>query len=83
MSDIKFDEALKQVEEIISKLQSKDIELEEAIELYEKGVYLLNYCEEKLKTAKTKVQVILKTREGFKLEELEKAMEVLKNGKRV
>jgi len=79
--ELGFEEALKEVEEILRELEKRDIELEKAVELYEKGLKLLNYCEEKLKNAKLRVQVIMKEGQSFRLETLERASELLKNGK--
>jgi exodeoxyribonuclease VII small subunit len=77
--DLSFEEAFKQLEHILKLLEEGEPELEEAIKLYEEGMKLVHFCEEKLKNAKAKVEVILKDREGFKLETLEKAEEILKN----
>ncbi|MGC9141766.1 MAG: exodeoxyribonuclease VII small subunit [Caldimicrobium sp.] len=78
--DITFEEALKRLEEIIHHLEEKNLDLERAISLYEEGISLINFCEEKLKQARSRVEVILKDKEGFTLESLEKAKEYLKNG---
>ncbi|MEZ0343422.1 MAG: exodeoxyribonuclease VII small subunit [Caldimicrobium sp.] len=78
--DLTFERALKRLEEIIASLDEKDLDLEKAISLYEEGMALVHFCEEKLKQARSRVEVILKNKEGFILESLEKAKELLKNG---
>jgi len=78
---LSFDEALSEVEKILKELSEGDVELEKAVELYERGMKLISYCEEKLKEAKLRVKVLLKDAEGFKLEDFERAVELLKNGK--
>ncbi|MFN3567434.1 MAG: exodeoxyribonuclease VII small subunit [Caldimicrobium sp.] len=70
--DYTFEEALKKIEEILRALEEKDLELERALALYEEGLMLINYCEEKLKQARLRVDIILKTKEGFHLEPLNK-----------
>jgi len=75
-----FEEALKRIEEILKQLENKELDLEEAINLYEEGLKLIHFCEEKLKNARTRIEVILKDKEGFKLENLDKAYELFKNG---
>lgn len=75
-----FEEALKKVEEIIKALEEKDIDLERALSLYEEGLTLITFCEEKLKQARQRVEVILKGKEGFYLKSLEEAKNILKNG---
>ncbi len=77
---LSFEDALKRIEQILKQLENKDLDLEEAIDLYEEGLKLIHLCEEKLKNARTRIEVILKDREGFKLESFEKAYELLKNG---
>lgn len=77
-----FEEALKRIEEILKQLENKELDLEEAINLYEEGLKLIHFCEEKLKNARTRIEVILKDKEGFKLENLDKARELFKNGSR-
>ncbi len=78
--DLSFERALKRLEEIIASLDEKDLDLERAISLYEEGMALIHFCEEKLKQARSRVEVILKNKEGFTLEPLERARELLKNG---
>ena len=77
-----FEDALKRIEEILKQLENKELDLEEAINLYEEGLKLIHFCEEKLKNARTRIEVILKDKEGFKLENLDKAYELFKNGSR-
>lgn len=78
--ELSYEQAIARLEEIVKLLEQKDLELEQAISLYEEGLSLIRYCENKLKEAKTRVEVILKTKEGFVLETLERAKEILKNG---
>lgn len=78
--ELTFEEALKRLEEIIAGLDEKNLDLERAISLYEEGMALIHFCEEKLKQARSRVEVILKSKEGFTLESLERAKEFLKNG---
>ncbi|MFN4196893.1 MAG: exodeoxyribonuclease VII small subunit [Caldimicrobium sp.] len=77
--DYTFEEALKRIEEILKSLEEKDLELEKALSLYEEGLMLINYCEEKLKQARLRVDIILKGKEDFHLEPLEKIKDLLKN----
>ncbi|MFI3329839.1 MAG: exodeoxyribonuclease VII small subunit [bacterium] len=45
-----FEDNLKQLEELVSKLESRDIPLEDAIEAYKKGLDLSKRCYEIFKT---------------------------------
>ena len=54
MKDIKeltFEQALSELEEIVEKLEQGDIDLEDSIDIYERGTLLKTHCEEKLKSA--------------------------------
>ncbi|QER41724.1 exodeoxyribonuclease VII small subunit [Thermodesulfobacterium sp. TA1] len=78
--ELSFEEALNEIEQILKQLENKNLDLEKAIELYERGMFLIRFCEEKLKKARAKVEVILKDEKGFNLETLERASEILKDG---
>ena len=55
-----FEAALKRLEQISDLLENEDTHLEESIKLFEEGVQLKEYCEEKLKSAKIKIDKIVK-----------------------
>ena len=55
-----FESALKRLEEISDLLESEDTPLEDSIELFEEGIELKEFCEEKLKSAKLKIDKIVK-----------------------
>lgn len=60
-SDVKqlsFEDALKQLESIVTDLESGNIKLEDAIESYAKGAELKKHCETKLQSAKLKVEKV-------------------------
>ena len=56
---LSFEEALSELEQIVEDLERGDIELEDSISIYEKGVILKAHCEAKLKTAKMKIDKII------------------------
>ena len=60
--NLSFEEALKELEEIVNSLERGDVSLEEAIEAYERGSILKNQCEKRLKEAKMKVEKIQSSR---------------------
>ena len=53
--DITFTKALKRLEEIVLELESRDIDLDLAVDLLAEGVKLHKYCQEKLNAAKGKI----------------------------
>ena len=56
--ELKFEVNLKKLEDIVEQLESGDIDLEESVELYEKGIHLKNSCEEKLKKIEIQIKKI-------------------------
>ena len=61
LDDIKkmsFEDALKALEEIVGRLESGDISLEESIDVYTRGTLLKRHCEDKLKDAQAKIEKI-------------------------
>ncbi|MCO6017308.1 MULTISPECIES: exodeoxyribonuclease VII small subunit [Carnobacterium] len=48
---IKFEEAMQQLEEIVTNLEQGDVPLEEALEQFQKGVGLSKICKETLQNA--------------------------------
>ena len=57
--NMKFEEALAELEAAVEKLESGDLPLEEAIEEFQKGTELSRICMEKLKVAKAAVQTMI------------------------
>ena len=56
--DLSFENAISDLEEIIEKLEDKEIALDEALEEYEQGVKLSKFCANKLKQAEEKIEII-------------------------
>ncbi len=64
ISDMSFEEAMSELENVVRQLESGDVPLEESIRLYERGAALKARCEEKLKEAEEKVRLITLDGEG-------------------
>ncbi|OGC50491.1 exodeoxyribonuclease VII small subunit [candidate division WWE3 bacterium RIFCSPHIGHO2_01_FULL_40_23] len=58
--DISFTKALNRLKEITEELDKGDLELEEALKLYEEGVKLHKKCLSKLESAKLKFEELNK-----------------------
>ena len=56
--NLSFEEALKELEEIVNSLERGDVSLEDAIEAYERGSKLKQHCQKKLDEARMKVEKI-------------------------
>ena len=58
VSDLSFEAAMAELEQVVSRLEQGDVPLEDSIKLYERGALLKARCEEKLKEAEEKVSQI-------------------------
>lgn len=56
---VSFEEALKELEVIVRKLESGEISLDESLVMYEKGVSLARLCSAKLDAAEAKIQMLV------------------------
>lgn len=73
LSCLTFEQALKEMETLIHLLEDGKTTLDQAIEAYERGAKLKNYCEEQLIKARTRVSKVMVAREdgGIQLQPLE------------
>ena len=55
---ISFEDALRDLEEIVDKLNNDELDLEKAISAYEKGMELKKICEKRLNEAKLRIENI-------------------------
>ena len=65
MADIKFEEALKKLEKIVSDLETGDMSLDESLSKYEEGIKLSKICSRQLEAAKSKVELLMKSGNKF------------------
>lgn len=66
--DKSFEEAISQLEQIVSKLEKGDISLEESIINFQQGIELSRYCAAKLDEAEKKISILLQDEEGNLIE---------------
>jgi exodeoxyribonuclease VII small subunit len=64
IAKMSFEAALKELEAIVSKLESGEAPLQESIEIYERGEALKKRCEELLKLAEARIEKITLTKDG-------------------
>ena len=59
MSDeIKYEQALNRIEEIVTALENNDVSLDDALALFEEGTKLIAVCNKKIEAAKAKITEI-------------------------
>jgi exodeoxyribonuclease VII small subunit len=59
-----FEESLKKLEGIVAQLERGDLPLEDSIKMFEEGVRLSAECKQELENAESKVEILLKQRDG-------------------
>ena len=64
IDDLSFEDALKELERIVGRLESGDCALDESIKLYERGDRLRAKCAERLDAAQARIEAIRLDSEG-------------------
>lgn len=64
VTELSFEQAMAELEEVVGRLERGDVALDESIKLYERGAALKKHCETKLKEAEEKVAAITLDAEG-------------------
>jgi exodeoxyribonuclease VII small subunit len=65
--ELGFEESLSALEKIVAQLESGDLPLERALELFENGVGLARRCQSQLEEAEQKVELLLRERGEIKV----------------
>jgi len=63
-----FEEAFKELESIVRRLETGDVKLEESLKLFEQGVRLARVCSSKLDAAEGKIRLLLEDEGGEPVE---------------
>lgn len=64
VDDLSFEDALKELERIVGRLESGDATLDESISLYERGDRLRARCADRLNAAQARIEAIRLDAEG-------------------
>lgn len=57
-TNISFEQAFTELKDIVSEMEKGDLSLEQALDHYEKGILITRRCQEILKTAETRIQIL-------------------------
>lgn len=63
--ELKFEEALDRLEEIVKNLESGGLTLEQSLEKFSEGVKLIKFCNQELNKAEKKIEMVLSEEEEF------------------
>jgi exodeoxyribonuclease VII small subunit len=61
---LSFETAYARLEEILEKMNSGKVSLEDSLKLYEEADRLIHWCSKRLNEAEKKIEVLIKNREG-------------------
>lgn len=64
MAQKTFEQSMKQLERIVQELEDGELPLEKAIQKFEEGIKLTQFCSAKLDQTEKKVSVLLKNADG-------------------
>ncbi|MGH7314521.1 MAG: exodeoxyribonuclease VII small subunit [Candidatus Rokuibacteriota bacterium] len=64
MIDLKFEDCLARLEQIVSALESGNLPLEESLRVFEEGVALTRHCAKYLDEAERKIEILAKDEAG-------------------
>ena len=64
MSDIKFEDALARLEQIVDTLESGRLPLEDSLKAFEEGVVMARHCARYLEAAEKRIEVLTKDETG-------------------
>ena len=71
MAEMKFEDAMKRIEEIVNQLEKGDLPLEQALERFEEAIKLAKICQAKLEDAQQRISKLVCEGEDFRLEPFE------------
>lgn len=64
IASLSFEEALKELEAVVRRLESGDAPLDESIDLYARGDALRAHCQARLDAAQARIEAIVADRDG-------------------
>ena len=69
MKNLSFEEAMKDLEDVVNELESGELTLDKSIEKFKKGIELSNHCSELLEDAEKTVSILIADADGNMKEE--------------
>lgn len=60
-----FEKSLEKLEDLVEKMESGELNLEEMIKSFEEGSKLVKKCSEKLNQVEQKIEKLIKNKDGF------------------
>ena len=70
-SPLNFEAALAELEQLVERMETGEMSLEESLQAFERGVALTRDCQKALKEAELRVQALTETDAGLALEDVD------------
>lgn len=70
-SEVTFEVAMERLDKIVNELESGDVPLEQAIELFQEGMKLSKFCNEKLEHVERKIEMLIDEDGALKKQEFQ------------
>ena len=64
LSQMSFEQALRALEDVVRRLETGEVPLEESIDLYERGEQLRKHCQARLDAAQARIEKIVQGPDG-------------------
>ena len=64
MSDLKFEDCLTRLEQIVAALETGNLPLEDSLKVFEEGVQLARHCAKYLDEAERRIEILAKDESG-------------------
>lgn len=70
MAEIKFETAMKRLEEIVDELEKGELDIDKSLEIFEEGIKMSRVCSKKLNEAEQKIEKLTRDQKGELIAEL-------------
>ena len=64
MTDLKFEDCLTRLEQIVGALEAGNLKLEESLKVFEEGIALARHCARYLEDAERRIELLVKDDSG-------------------
>lgn len=64
MAEKNFESTFKKLEKVVEKLENENLDLDEALKLYEEGIKYSRFCSARLEDAEKRVQILSRKTNG-------------------
>jgi exodeoxyribonuclease VII small subunit len=64
MTDLKFEDSLARLEQIVSQLEAGNLPLEDSLKVFEEGIALARHCAKYLEEAERRIEILTKEEGG-------------------